>query len=48
MSAICNMCYSIPSLVRGLWDEQFSARKSRAIEGPFSREGHNNSPQTYQ
>ena len=40
--------YSIPSLVRGFWDEKFSTRKSRTTEGPRSREGHNKSPLTYQ
>ena len=40
--------YSIPSLVHGFWDEKFSTRKSRTIEGPRSREGHNKSLLTYQ
>ena len=40
--------YSITSLVRGFWDEKFSARKSRTTEGPRSREGHNKLPLTYQ
>jgi hypothetical protein len=42
-----HLIYSIPSLVRGSWDEKFSARKSCATEGLRSREGHNKSPLTY-
>jgi hypothetical protein len=34
--------YSIPSLVRGFWDEKFSTRKSRTTEG------NDKSPLTYQ
>ena len=40
--------YSIPSLVRGFWDEEFSAKKPRTTEGPRSREGHNKSPLAFQ
>ena len=34
--------YSIPSLVRGFWDEKFSTRKSSTTEG------NDKSPLTYQ